>query len=607
MAEMTGFNKPLSAWHPEQAPQLSSRPPDPDPNAPRSERRQQQVEELSAALIRASAAVRQLRFRGHRLEIDGRPWPLHAPHLQTDIERDDFTSFRGAADGIALRLIHSDSRIHARFKPDGAIARLVFELLEQLRAESLADDHHPGVRRNLAHRFRAWSQQFHASGQTENHIGLMLYTLSQMAWALLSGNAVNEETEMLIEASRVELGRHFGRHFGLLRRSRDDQQAFAQHAVIIAGVIQGLIEELNEQMLRNEERAASEAFENSYRQFSLLLEMDGDGDGPGDCSNGADSDRQGDGNTGYSVFDRRYDRELQAGKLVRPALLQALRERLDSRIRSQGLNVPGLARKLARILSAPRRDGWEFGLEEGRLDARRLPRLVTSPGYRQLFRQERLQLHNDCLVSFLVDNSGSMKAHIESIAMLVDVFVRALEQTGARTEVLGFTTGHWNGGRPMKAWLGRGKPPNPGRLNELNHIVYKGADSPWRRARPALAAMLKADLFREGIDGEALLWARKRMLARREKRRILIVISDGCPMDSATLHANDDDILDSHLRQVVNQMESRPEVELYALGVGLDLSHWYHNGLLLDLEQRLDNATFDEILQLLARGSGSPG
>ncbi|NVK41732.1 MAG: cobalamin biosynthesis protein CobT [Oceanospirillaceae bacterium] len=600
---MTGFNKPLTAWHPEQPPQLSSRPPEPAADAPRSTRQQQRVEELCAALIRASAAVRRLRFRGHRLEVDGRDYPLRAPHLQTDVETDDFVSFRGTADGIALRLRHNDARLHAQMRPRTAIARLVFELLEQLRVESLVADDSPGARRNLIHRFRAWSARFHASGQTENHIGLMLYTLSQMAWALLSGEAVSEETEMLIEAPRVELGRHFGAHFGLLRRTRTDQREFAGHARAIAGCIQELIDALNEQMQKNEERAASEAFENSYRQFSLLLEQDGDDEGPGgNRAQGATSDRNGKADSGYRVFSDRYDRELRATQLVRPERLHALRERLDARIRAQGLNVPRLARKLARILSAPRRDGWEFGLEEGRLDARRLPRLVTSPGYRQLFRQERLQPHNDCLVTFLIDNSGSMKAHIESIVMLVDVFCRALEQAGANTEVLGFTTGHWNGGRPLKAWLGRGKPANPGRLNELNHIIYKDADRPWRRARPALAALLKPDLFREGVDGEALLWARGRMLARREARRILIVISDGSPMDSATLHANDEDILDSHLREVVAGIEHRRELELYALGVGLDLSPWYRHNLQLDIGQRLDNATFDEILHLLARG-----
>ncbi|UTW11141.1 cobaltochelatase CobT-related protein [Marinobacterium rhizophilum] len=598
----SGFNKPLTAWHPEQPPQLASQPAEKSSDAPRLERKQQQVEELSGAAMRAEAGIRNLRFRGRRLEIDGKAYPVRVPHLLTDLERDDFPSFRGAADGIALRLQHNDRRLHERLKPAAPIARLVFEMLEQLRVESLVEDHHPGVRANLKHRFSAWSAQFHATGQTENHIGLMLYTLTQMTWALLSGNPVSEESEMLIEAPRVSLGRQIGAHFGLLRRTRHDQQAFAEHALAIAAVIQDMIDTLNQEMALNEERDASEISENSHQNFSLLLELEGEDGELGGQSVAASGRELAEAAPAYRIFSTQYDRVLQAGKLVRAELLKDLRETLDTRIRAQGLNVPRLARKLARILSAPERDGWEFGLEEGRLDARRLSRLVTTPGYRQLFRQERHQPHSNCLVTFLIDNSGSMKAHIESIAMLVDVFSRALEQAGASTEVLGFTTGHWNGGRPMKQWLGRGKPANPGRLNELNHIVYKDADTPWRRARTSMAALLKPDLFREGVDGEALLWTLSRLQARREERRIVIVISDGCPMDSATLHSNSDDVLDTHLRQVVGQIEARGDMELYALGVGLDLSTYYRHQLQLDLEHRLDNAVFDEVLQLIARG-----
>lgn len=597
----SGFNKPLTAWHPEQPPQLAPQVPEVSSDAPRLERKQQQMEELSGAAMRAQSGIRNLRFRGRRLEVDSRAYPVRVPHLLTDPVRDDFRSFRGAADGIALRLQHNDRRLHDHLKPGAPIARLVFEMLEQLRVESLVDDHHPGVRSNLKHRFSAWSAQFHASGQTENHIGLMLYTLAQMTWALLSGNPASEATEMLIEAPRVSLGRQIGAHFGLLRKTRHDQQAFAEHALAIAAVIQDMIDALNQAMALNEERDASEISENSHQNFSLLLELEGEDGEPGGQSAATSGREQTENAAEYRIFSTQYDRVVQAGRLVRPELLTNLREKLDTRIRAQGLNIPRLARKLARILSAPERDGWEFGLEEGRLDARRLSRLVTTPGYRQLFRQERDHPKSHCLVTFVIDNSGSMKAHIESIAMLVDVFSRALEQAGASTEVLGYTTGHWNGGRPMKQWLGRGKPANPGRLNELNHIVYKAADVPWRRARASMAALLKPDLFREGVDGEALLWTLARMQARREDRRIVIVISDGCPMDSATLHANSDDLLDVHLRQVAEQIEARGDMELYALGVGLDLSTYYRHQLQLDLDHGLDNAVFDEVLQLIAR------
>ncbi|WP_218190509.1 hypothetical protein [Pseudomonas sp. VI4.1] len=250
-------------------------------------------------------------------------------------------------------------------------------------------------------------------------------------------------------------------------------------------------------------------------------------------------------------------------------------------------------------MAAPRRDGWAFAQTDGQIDAGRLSRLIISPEQREIFRHELERPHSDCLVSLLIDNSGSMRNHIESVALLADAFSRALELAGARSEILGFTTGQWNGGRPLKRWRALGQPADPGRLNELSHLVYKDAETSWRRARPTIAALLKSDLFREGIDGEALLWARQRLLQRDARRRILIIISDGCPMDSATHQTNRQDILDLHLKQVTRQIEQEGSIELYALGVGLDLSPYYRRSLELDLSRSLDNAVFDEILRLL--------
>ncbi len=303
---------------------------------------------------------------------------------------------------------------------------------------------------------------------------------------------------------------------------------------------------------------------------------------------------------GYRVFTSAYDREVNAASLVRPEQLRELRQRLDKRIGSQGINIPRLARRLSALLAAPRRDGWLFGEEEGYIDGRRLTQLIASPAERRLFHQEQYRPHANCLVTILIDCSGSMKAHIDSIAMLVDVLGRALEQAEVNTEILGYTTGAWNGGKCKLEWIGRGRPVNPGRLNELCHLVYKSADSAWRRARPDIAALLKADLFREGIDGEAVEWACRRMIGRDEERRILIIVSDGCPMDTATNLANDKFYLDNHLKQVVASLELSREVEVYGLGVGLDLSPYYSHCLALDLSETLGNQVFEEILQLLA-------
>ncbi|PSJ41381.1 cobalamin biosynthesis protein CobT [Zobellella endophytica] len=561
-------------------------------------RRQQRLEELCAALIRAQSAQAELRYRGHRLEWRGRPYPLRAPHLHPEPGLDDLGSFRGVADAIALRLRHNDPGLHRRRRPAPPVARLVFELLEQLRVESLVEAHHPGSRRNLHHRFSAWSNQFLASGQTETHVGLLLFTLAQMSWVQLGGGPLEETTEMLIESTRMFLLRDIGPAFGLLRRHRHDQAAFAEPARHIAFCLHELVDGLGQRLAA--EGKAEALSEDTKRAFGLLLEPEGDGDeGPATAAgpSGSRPDRPA---ANYRVYDDRFDQEWPARRRVRPELLVSLRDTLDRRIRAQGLNLNLLTKKLHRLLARPRLDGWRFGEEDGRLDGRRLPALVTSAADRRVFKQEQPAPHTEAVVSFLIDNSGSMRPHMESIVMLVDTLARALERVGARVEILGFTTGHWNGGQPLRQWQRSGRPANPGRLNERCHLVYKEAERPWRRARKDIAALLKGDLFREGLDGEALQWAEQRLLALPARDRLLLVISDGCPMDTATRQANGQDILDLHLRQVTGRLEQEGLIRLCALGVGLDLSDYYRHSRLLDLARAPDNRVFDEILALMA-------
>ncbi|MFT5720997.1 MAG: cobaltochelatase CobT [Motiliproteus sp.] len=589
---------PLVAWQPEQTTGLT-----PTLNQqPRKEKRQQQLEELCAATIRALTGNGRLRFRGHRLEQDGRRLPIRAPHLNTDVTGDDFNSFRGAADGLALRLLHSDAALHASLMPEDPLEQTLFEILEQLRVESQVSDDHSGIRRNLKHRFSHWCLQYHHSGMTENQVGLLLFCIIQTVWSRLGSHPPLEEIEDLIEPQRAVLAPHIGTDVLALRRNRTNQARFAEHALAICRELSSIIDAGqpgdDDEDKRKRQKVAKAA------AFDLLLEADEDLDEldtPGSTSQHSEKQLS-DALSDYRVFNSRHDREVRAGTLIRLEQLRELREQLDHRIRRQGINTPRLARKLSRILAAPRRNGWRFGEEEGHLDGRRLSQLVTSPTERRLFRQEEYQPHSDCQVTFLVDNSGSMKEHIESITLLVDVFSRAFEQAGARSEVLGFTTGSWNGGKPFKEWRGRGSPADPGRLNELCHIVYKDADKPWRRARPEIAGLLKSTLFRESIDGEALLWASGRLQASQAARKILIVISDGCPMESMTHLHNAPDYLDKHLQQVSESIERRGEIELMALGVGLDLSRYYRRSLALDISQSLDNALFDEVVALLADG-----
>ena len=561
-------------------------------------RQEQQVAELCAAVVRAVAGERDLHFRGRRLHRGRDALPWFAPHLHPSPDTDDFGSFRGVADGLALRLSRSDAALHETLKPEAPVERFLFEMLEQFRVETLAPDAMPGMARNLRHRHRTWSLAFHHSGMTDTARGLLIYAVAQICRGRVSGQQVVEETEDMLEATRFALAPLIGHALAGLRRDRADQAAYAVHARAIAHTVAGMLTDAGDH-----DEAAPDAAEADTRRglFSLVADMDAEIIERFTAAASGRSATLDDAAGAYRVFTTAHDREHRAATLARKQVLVEHRERLDRRIAGQGVNVARLARRLRALLAEPTRDGWDGGQEEGYIDGRRLAQLVASPTERRLFRKERQEPVADCVVSFLIDCSGSMKEHAESVAMLVDVFARALEQAGVVSEILGYTTGAWNGGRARRDWQRAGKPPHPGRLNERCHMVFKGAETPWRRARPDIAALLKADLFREGIDGEAVDWACGRLLARPEARKLLLVISDGSPMDSATELANDAHYLDHHLRNVVAFHEQGRRVAIGGIGVGLDLSPYYSHSQVIDLAGSTGNAVFAEIVGLMAR------
>ncbi|WP_406134942.1 cobalt chelatase [Streptomyces sp. NBC_01089] len=562
-------------------------------------RHRQRVQELCGAAVRALSGVRDLHFKGGRPHRGQQALPVFAPHLYPSAQ-DDFGSFRGAADGLALRLAHSDQELHRRLRPDDRTARLVFEMLEQFRAESLAPAHLPGVERNLQHRHEQWSLAFHHSGLTETASGLLLHTVAQVCRARITGRPVVEETEDAIETTRGALAPVIGHPLAGLRRDRGDQARFAVHALAIAHAVAEMTASARAAARRGRpERDDEERTPPARNGFTLVTEFD---DGPAGAAAPAGPDT-GEGG-GYRVFTTAYDRQRRAGSLVRPAALTDYRERLDRRIAAQGINMAGITRELTARLASPVTRGWDGAQEEGYIDGRALARLIGSPTERRVFRAERTEPATDARVTFLIDCSGSMKEYGEALALLVDVFARALDRAGAECEVLGFTTGAWNGGRARRDWLRAGRPPRPGRLNEQCHLVFKDAATPWRAARRDIAALLKPDLFREGVDGEAVAWAARRAqgtAAEREpgSRRLLFVLSDGGPMDTATQRANGPGFLDRHLRDVVARYEQSGAVEMYGVGLGLDLSPYYRRSRVLDLSRGPDNGVFREILGLI--------
>lgn len=562
-------------------------------------RRRKQTMELGAAALRALSGRRGLHFRGPVLYHGEKPVAMPAPHLHPQTCDSRPASFRGAADGMALRLKKSDAVLHQRLCPDTPARVLVFEMLEQFRAESLVDPAMPGVRANLHERFQQWSREFEASPLIDSALGIILFTVAQVCRARITTEPMPPDIEDRIESTRMDLAPYIGAHLAALRRERFSQSGFAPHALAIAETVGALSEQL-------ESRETGPARPSGrLTQFQLLFDQDTNDDHIPIAGYGR-SDALQIGQGIYRQYTTSYDQQFQVAGLVRAELLRGYRKQLDDDIARQGINVPRLGRALAAILSADDEDGWDGDALEGRLDGSRLARLVTSSGDRRVFRTERIERRAEAKVTFLVDCSGSMKEYGAAVAALVDVYARALELAGARCEILGFTTGAWNGGRAGKDWIRAGRPAYPGRLNEVRHLVFKDGDTPWRRARSGIAGLMKKDLFREGVDGEAVDWACARLAEDgtgigASGRRILLVISDGSPMDGATGLANDSHYLEQHLQNVVTAHEVSGSTEIFGLGVGLDLSPYYRRNLALDLSQGTTPAVVNQVLGMLLK------
>ncbi len=542
-------------------------------------RHEQRVRELRAATIRVLSQQRGLHFRGAALYRGGRPVPMPAPHLHPPTER-------GAADGMALRLRHNDPDVHVELLPEDTASRLVFEMLEQFRVESLVPAAWPGVRRNLADRFRRWSEEFEASHSVETASGLLLYTVAQVCRSRITAEPIADWTQDLIEATRFEIASHIGPDLALLRRNRQCQKAFGVLARAIAERVANLPQLHTDPGERDSE----------WDAFEWLFDADSDDDttpaAPGGVGHTHHTET-----IDYRVFSRTHDETRNLETLVRPAQLREYRDLLDRVVEASGVNARALGRRLTQLFTEPHDDGWEGGRDSGLVDGRRLAQLVATPNERNIFRAQAHKPRTDAVVSFLVDCSGSMKAFSEPVTVLVDVYARALELAGVGCEVLGFTTASWNGGRVRRDWIRSGALRNPGRLNEIRHLVIKSADTPYRAARSAIAGLLKVDLYREGIDGEAVQWARGRLEVRDERRRILVVISDGSPMDTTTCLTNDPNYLDRHLRDV---LAARSDVDICAVGVGLDLSVYYDRCTALDLSAGTTHRVLTGVLETIA-------
>lgn len=539
------------------------------------------IERHCAASLRAESAQPSADYRARQLYRHARPLTLLAPHLNLDAQHFPHLTFphqRGLADAMAARL-RSDWQVHRAYEPSAPMARLLFDTFEQLRCEALM--RLPGAKQNIAYAFDRWCQYSRANGIGETEIGLHLYSVIHIVRARLGAAPPSEAVEGLIEAARFQLAPQIGAHLAGMAATRTEQAHYAKYAAELATFISAYTAPTATHPATPTVRTMwrvplPTAIPNARSESAAELPAE-----PQTPLAPAHDE--------YRVFCREFDREIVGADLYDLPQRRALRARLDALIAEQAVSLPAFAWCLRRVFARTAQPRWQRGEEYGYVDASRLSQLVCKPSETRIFMQPQPQIACDTVVSFLLDNSGSMKRQsFAAIAVWVDLYCRALELAGIRTEILGFTTGGWAGGESLKRWRQAGAPMQPGRLNERLHIVYKSAEVSWRRARDAVASLLNPSHYKEGLDGEALQWASQRLAARPEGRKCLVMISDGAPMETATCHHNDADYLVRHLQAQIHHLEcARPgttphTIELAALAIDLDLCEFFHRSVAID-------------------------
>ena len=582
-----------------------------------------------AATLRAMAARGDLDvvYAVDMPGVNGRRVTL--PLLGAEAAPEEVAVLRGTADALALKLRHHRPEIAAAVMPGGATAQAIFSSLEQVRCEALGMRHRAGVQQNLGaqlqqHCARAGFEQATARAQVPIDEAVRL-----LAFAELSGTALPPAAERAASVWRSSLADKIGALWPAMRARLDDQAAFGELA---RQMLQALAFELPDMPQPEETEQAEPASGNPAEAEQQPPEQqdaqDGDGisaklDGESEAqpaeASPADTDamqedgahenpwpRNYQGDDGpiisYTVFTDMFDEVTGAEDLCQPEELARLRQLLDHQVQPYQNIITRLANRFQRRLLAQQQRAWDFDLEEGLLDNARLARVIVNPTEPLSFKREREMDFRDTIVTLLIDNSGSMRGRpITLAAMSADILARTLERCGVKVEILGFTTRAWKGGRARDAWLKAGRPANPGRLNDLRHIIYKSADQPWRRTRRNLGLMLREGLLKENIDGEALLWAHRRLLARPEERRILMVIADGAPVDDATLSVNAGNYLEQHLRTVIEWIENRSAIELMAIGIGHDVTRYYRRAVTLSDAEQLSGTILEQLAMLFDR------
>jgi cobaltochelatase CobT len=561
---------------------------------------------------------------------------LRLPLPARDLSDAEAGPVRGAADAMALKLRYHDTAVHSRRAPMGETARAIFEGVEQARVEALGTRRMAGVAANLSAMLEERYRRQGYEHMTERNDTTLVEAIRLLAREALTQMPPPRAAKKVVDLWRPVIETRIARDLMELGKLIEDQDAYASAArQLLTDLDMDLGESEEGEQSENSEGESENADENegqseggegkaSGSEGSLeggVPEQDKDGDDEGGAEEVAgemmpgtgDEDPGRPGRPGilprrqglnddpaiYRSFTAEFDEVVEADALCDADELTRLRSLLDQQLAHLQSVISRLANRLQRRLLAKQARAWEFDLDEGMLDTARLARVVTNPTYPLSYKREKETEFRDTVVTLLIDNSGSMRGRpITVAAMSADILARTLERCGVKVEILGFTTRAWKGGQARERWIAAGKPANPGRLNDLRHIVYKPADAPWRRARKSLGLMLREGILKENIDGEALIWAHNRLLARSEQRRILMVISDGAPVDDSTLSVNPGNYLERHLREVIAEIERNSPVKLVAIGIGHDVTRYYRRAVTIVDAEQLGGAMLDKLAEL---------
>jgi cobaltochelatase CobT len=566
------------------------------------------------------------------------PGRARLPEPPRKLTAADVAILRGHADSMALRMACHDAAVHRKMMPEGEGARAVYDAVEQARVESIGARRMEGVGANIG---AMLEDKYHRGARyediTDRADAPVEDAVALMVREKLTGLKPPPSAQKIVDLWRDVIEEKAGADLEALGRTIEDQRGFARAVRDLLASLD-MADEMtsspdddesqddDSQEQDQQEQEDGEAEDQSEGQQAEVdvsqdaaEEMEEGASEAADAPSGdwredddqADAEEAGDAprqremranehkGPDYKAYSLKHDEVIEAEELCDAEELTRLRAYLDKQLASLQGVVARLANRLQRRLMAQQNRSWEFDLEEGALDPARLTRIILDPYQPLSFKREKDTNFRDTVVTLLIDNSGSMRGRPITVAATCgDILARTLERCGVKVEILGFTTKAWKGGQSREAWLQAGKPPTPGRLNDLRHIIYKSADAPWRRARKNLGLMMREGLLKENIDGEALDWAHKRLLGRPEQRKILMVISDGAPVDDSTLSVNAGNYLEKHLRHIIGEIENRSPVELIAIGIGHDVTRYYKRAVTIVDAEELGGVMTEKLAEL---------